>query len=91
MQQKTQLKAGSWWADLELNQDSTDYESVALPLSYRPLISSRTNNFSISVYICQHSISSKVRLHALQHALLNSSVHMPWQGLLISGCVIVMR
>jgi hypothetical protein len=55
------------------------------------LISSRTNNFSISVYICQHSISSKVRLHALQHALLNSSVHMPWQGLLISGCVIVMR
>lgn len=25
-----------WWANLELNQDSTDYESVALPLSYWP-------------------------------------------------------
>lgn len=27
----------NWWADLELNQDSADYESEALPLSYRPL------------------------------------------------------
>ena len=25
-----------WWADLELNQDSVDYESTALPLSYQP-------------------------------------------------------
>jgi len=25
-----------WWANLELNQDSTDYESDALPLSYWP-------------------------------------------------------
>ena len=31
-----------WWANLELNQDSTDYESVALPLSYWPLTHSIT-------------------------------------------------
>lgn len=27
-----------WCTDLELNQDSADYESEALPLSYRPMI-----------------------------------------------------
>ena len=29
---------GHWWADCELNTDSTDYESAALPLSYRPKV-----------------------------------------------------
>ena len=26
-----------WWAELDLNQHVADYESGALPLSYRPL------------------------------------------------------
>ena len=30
--------ACQWWADCELNTDSIDYESTALPLSYQPNI-----------------------------------------------------
>ena len=44
-----------WWANLELNQDSTDYESVALPLSYWPSIALTPNGRTISVILsgCQ--------------------------------------
>ncbi len=53
----------TWWADWELNSDSTDYESAALPLSYQPNTGGRCESRTHSAVFTTVRISNPLHYH----------------------------
>jgi len=78
----TNLSTGAWWADWELNSDSTDYESAALPLSYQPNTGGRCESRTHSAVFTTVRISNPLHYHP---------AHLPWHPMRESNSQLSVR